>query len=183
MQFEISVLSVSAPQFVKTAKGGYNTLEVAYKKDGKIEGKKLVDFAAPEVYKAALALTPGVVAVVTAEKQLNQRDQKEYWQWVQLSLGGAAPAESSAASKPVGRVTGSNYETPEERARKQVYIVRQSSLTTAISYFELLKAKPETKAVLELAREFEEYVFGDGKVARTEAPVGSFDDMEDDIPL
>ena len=50
----------------------------------------------------------------------------------------AAPA-APTTSKPAGKVLGSTYDTPEERAKKQVYIVRQSSITASLGYFNLNK--------------------------------------------
>lgn len=62
-----------------------------------------------------------------------------------------------------GKVTGSNYETPEERAKKQVLIIRQSSLRDAA---DLCKhnSKGEhvnTEAVIEVAKELEKAVWKD----------------------
>ncbi len=201
--FNVVVLSVSQPTFTKTAKGGYNQIEIAFKKDGKVEGKKLIDFKYPEVYKFFLTLKGGETVQINSEKN----EGEKYWNWTSTNLAGepqASPAgtasdtsvsnsgpvsepQSRATSAPRARVTGSNYETPAERARRQVYIVRQSSLSAAI---ETLKANttpaktgdgvfylPITKeAVIALARDFEAYVF-EPKV------VGKFDDMDDDIPF
>ena len=55
-----------------------------------------------------------------------------------------------------GKVIGSNYETAEERARRQVYIIRQSSLGTAV---ELLGSGASVADVINTAKQFEAYVF------------------------
>lgn len=52
----------------------------------------------------------------------------------------------------------STYETPEERAKKQVYIVRQSSITAALTYIGDTK-KVSTNDVIAIAKQFEAYVF------------------------
>ena len=76
-----------------------------------------------------------------------------------------------------GRVTGSNYETKEERAQRQVYIIRQSSISSAV---ELLGTGAKTADVIATAKEFEAYVFA--KEANPTKEV-NFDDLEDDIPV
>lgn len=68
---------------------------------------------------------------------------------------GKAPAQASPKS---------TYETPEERAKKQVYIVRQSSISNALELVSnnpefYKKSKDQVKDVLEIAKQFEDYVF------------------------
>ena len=50
----------------------------------------------------------------------------------------------------------STYETSEERAKKQIYIVRQSSISSAIALY----PKAKNEQILETAKLFEDYVFG-----------------------
>ena len=167
-QISIEVINVSAPVFTKTARGGYNFIEVAYKKDGKVEGKKIMDFVSKDVFNALRdSVKPGDVLTVSMEK-----DAKDYWQWTGISASGAASSgvvEGANATAPAsgstrsgtGRVTGSNYETPEERARRQVLIVRQSSLTAAL-HLEMhnqVKAQVDPEVVLDLAEAFTKWVF------------------------
>lgn len=77
------------------------------------------------------------------------------------SSGAAAPVSSSerpqAPQRAVNRVTGSTYETAEERAKKQVVIVRQSCIAQAVA---LLKDMPDlkTELLLETAETFEKFV-------------------------
>lgn len=98
-----------------------------------------------------------------------------------MSAAPAASAASASASKPAGKVLGSTYETPEERAKKQVYIVRQSSITAALGYFTLNKtAKATTEDILAIAKEFEKYVFASTELETD--PVQGVVDMEDDVP-
>ena len=112
-------------------KGKYQEFEAVYKKDDKVEGKKFLSFKYPDVYKALLASKEGDVFEVTTAKE------NGYWQWTALQGAGQVATEKTeekTVNKPTGRVTGSNYETPEERAARQRFIVRQSSLTTALDY-------------------------------------------------
>ncbi len=161
MQIEIIKVEV-------TSKGKYRQANVAYKgPNGKVEGKQLVSFVYKDVFEKLSNASPGDVFDVKSEKVLNEKDQKEYWQWTEAVLGGKSAGsdsgvqgQTSVSKTPVR----SSYETPEERAARQVYIVRQSSLSTAV---ELVKATyPKgvptdfsTDAIIELAKKFEDYVF------------------------
>ena len=84
-------------------------------------------------------------------------------------------AETKQASASVGaRVTGSNYETKEERAARQVYIIRQSSLSTAV---ELLGQGKSVADVIATAKQFEAYVFSKAE------GVDAINELQDDIPV
>ncbi len=68
--------------------------------------------------------------------------------------------KSTGATSNVGSVSRSTYETPEERAKKQVYIVRQSSLSVARDNLAVgAKSPPDAESIIALARKFEAYVF------------------------
>ena len=106
-----------------------------------------------------------------------KNEKTGYWDWVGLE-GDGIVAETKQASASVGaRVTGSNYETKEERAARQVYIIRQSSLSTAV---ELLGQGKSVADVIATAKQFEAYVFGSEANPTQEV---NFDDLEDDIPV
>ena len=154
----ITLVDVSTPQVTKTAKGQYQAIEVSYKNEqGQIQGKKLMSFSNPTVFKAIQEFAKGDILNVEAVK-----DDQGYWQWkaVQKSDGTEPVATTKSALTSGGRVTGSNYETPEERAKRQVYIARQSSISSAI---ELLKSNGndvKVDNVLSVAKQLEAYVFG-----------------------
>ena len=153
----ITLVDVSTPQVTKTAKGQYQAIEVSYKNEqGQIQGKKLMSFSNPTVFKAIQEFAKGDILNVEAVK-----DDQGYWQWkaVQKSDGTEPVATTKSALTSGGRVTGSNYETPEERAKRQIYIVRQSSISSAI---EMLKSNGndlKVENVLETAQQLVDYVF------------------------
>lgn len=159
-----------------TGKNGksYGVLQVAYRADGKLQEKKLMSFSNPQVFKHIEGLKKGDTVNVKTEK-----DDNGYWQWT------AIQNEEQQQSKPVQsgttptRVTGSTYETPEERAIKQKYIVRQSSLTTAIQILGVGAKSLDKQAVIGLAEELENWVF---RVDLPKVATPSSDDMEDDVP-
>ncbi len=161
---QVTVIDVA--QETLSAKNGrtFQQLVVSYKNDkGMAQAKKLVSFANPDLFKAAKSWTKDQIINVKTVKN----DKTGYWDWVGLE------GETVAESKPTAsatRVTGSNYETKEERAARQVYIIRQSSLATAV---DLLGQGASTDTVIETAKVFETYVLGN---------TGSFEDLPDDIP-
>ena len=163
MQIEI----VSVTETEKTNKAGrkYSELEVIYKNDeGKAQTKKLMSFSNPAVFKAVKSASAGDKMNV-----ITQKDDNGYWQWSGLGED-AKPA--TQAPQAATRVAGSNYETKEERALRQKYIVRQSSLTTAVAIMSVGAKNLDKYEVIALAEELEEWVF------RTE-----IDEIEDDIPF
>ncbi len=90
----------------------------------------------------------------------------QYTDWVDATPAAEEePTEAHKASKAKATNAAapfkSTYETPEERARKQVYIVRQSSIGAAIAMFQAQgKQNFDEGDVVLAAREFEAYIFG-----------------------
>lgn len=175
----INIIDVGAPN-THAAKNGrsYQSLEVTYKDEqAQTKTKKLMSFSNPSVFNHIKTLGKGdAVNVVTT------KDDNGYWQWT--AIGGDAVAQEST-SKPaaagVNRTTGSNYETKEERAARQVYIVRQSSISAAVSTLTVgAKSAPTADSVIALAKEFEAYVFAK-EPEKTTANIPELD-LEDDIP-
>jgi hypothetical protein len=169
----INIVDVGSPN-THAAKNGrsYQSIEVTYKNEqGQVANKKLMSFSNPSVFNYIKELTKGAQVNVTTTKDANG-----YWQWTGIGGDGSV---ATPESKPAtgGRVTGSNYETKEERAARQILIVRQSSLSSAV---ELLGTGKSVAEVIATAKQFEEYVFG--KDANPTKEV-NFDDLEDDIPV
>jgi hypothetical protein len=167
---QITVIDVT--ENTKKSESGrtFQQLEVAYKNEqGQPQLKKLISFSNPNVFKAAKDWVKGDVVNVTTVKN----EKTGYWDWIGLE-GDGIVAENKPASAATGaRVTGSNYETKEERAARQVFIIRQSSLSTAV---ELLGQGKSVADVIATAKQFEAYVFS--KASGVEA----INDIEDDIP-
>jgi hypothetical protein len=194
MQIEIVNVSTS---HVPTAKGGYMVADVAYKNKSfqdKLEGKKIMDFANKDVYNKLTKATFGETFEVIRQKSADDK----YWNWIALNPAGSVPIEvpnavasaaSSGYSAPMktGNVTPkSTYETSEERAARQVLIVRQSSLGHALEYAATNKIKDEAD-ILAMANRYADWVFqkeGIKEVAPSipEVPTGFFDDMDNDLP-
>lgn len=182
---ELNIIDVSQPTTSTTKNGRqYQTIEVTYKgNDGKVANKKLMSFSNPDVFRQAQTWEKGDVVNVATEK-----DDAGYWQWTKiLADGEEAPAPTSqsvGASSPKAttnttRVTGSNYETKEERALRQLMIVRQSSLSNAVATLATHGSPLTPEQVIKLATKYERFVMeGDSSSSST-----SIDDLANDIPF
>lgn len=174
MQLNIEVVNVSKTEKARTdGKGSYDVLEVIYKNEGtgKVDGKKLMGFATDkEVFNKLLAAANGDRFAVDMAK-----NDKGYWDWKAIATQTDVPraAAAPAATSPAQTVR-SNYETAEERAQKQVYIVRQSSIGHALTYH--AGKDVSVTEVLQTAKEFVDFVFGKAKD-------GGLAEMKDDIPF
>lgn len=171
---QITVIDVGQPNTHAGAGGrSYQSLEVTYKgSDGKVSSKKLMSFAKGGIYETAKSWEKGTVVDIITVK-----DDKGYWQWEGINAGGAQQVAQQQSPAQPTRVAGSNYETKEERAARQVMIVRQSSLSTAVAALTIgAKASPKSSEIIALAKDLESYVLGLDKAV-------DFDEIEDDIPV
>lgn len=160
----ITILSVDV-KTVPTAKGSYQVADIAYKNNtfqGKVEGKKVMSFGATAgAFKVLAEATSGDTFNVTVVK-----NDKGYNDWTALTRGDASAAASSPPSSTAGATkasttpTRTTYETPEERAQRQVLIVRQSSVSSALGILSAgTKAPLKIEDVLATAHIIEQYVF------------------------
>lgn len=196
---QISILSAQATTQNNSKGKPMQVLEVAYKNltfQGKVESKKLFDFGVQkDAFKTLATAQIGQVYEVNVVK--NEAGYND-WVKVEKSDGAVAGAQSTpartgasntaASATTSGASRGGSWETPEERAKKQIYIVRQSSLTAAISTLTAgrkTELKPED--VIELASRYEAFVFGNGDVhnvvAQDVVAVPGFEDLESDLPF
>ena len=132
------------------------TATVNFTRDGKSETRKIMSWAVPKTYDklAGYKEFPFDANIIMVKN-----DKTGYWDWVDIEV--QQKGANIESTKPVGKVIGSNYETPQERARKQVYIVRQSSISSAIEMAKAREPKGTTKTVEEILKDasrFEEFV-------------------------
>ena len=188
-QMKIKVVAVEVGNGKTKTNKDYKFLEVTYKNlsfDGKVESKKIMPFGSKEVFKELEHAQAGDTFTLLREK-----DNDGYWQWVGISAGDVeieqtgAPAAAQTAPKAGGATPAkSTFETPEERAIKQVYIVRQSSISAAIDTLKTDKKNPSKEEVVELAKYYESYVFGQLEKVAVANPVKAPDfDPDEDIPM
>jgi hypothetical protein len=133
----------------------------------------LVSFKNPEVFKK-------VQEMVGQTVEVENKKEGDFWQWVSINASGTTSVSvpSVAAGASTTRVSGSNYETKEERAARQVLIVKQSSLSAAVATLSPgAKGALKSDEVLALAQEYTDWVFDNKRDS------GSIEDMDDDIPF
>ncbi len=180
---KIKFISVeSSDKKTKTGKD-YVEIEVTYKNidfQEKVESKKLNPFGNKDVYNTLKSAKQGDFFEVERSK-----NDAGFWDWIgigSVSGGNSAPEPITKATGGAGYTSPkSTYETPEERAKKQVYIVRQSSISAAIDTLKTDKKAPTKEEVVDLAKYYEAYVFG---VDQQPVPLADLPavDTEDDIP-
>jgi hypothetical protein len=150
----------------------YGKAKVTHVGDKGEKTQYLVSFKNPEVFKKVQELVGQTVEV-------DLKKDGDFWQWVSIQGTTANSSGPTAnATAPVSRVSGSNYETKEERAARQVLIVKQSSLSAAVATLTPgAKAALDPTAVKDLAQTYTDWVF-----EKAEDKSG-FDSMDDDIPF
>lgn len=159
-------ISEVAVEEVKKGKNAYFVANVTYQTGrGESKTKKIMSFVNPAVFATAKAAKAGEVydiAFVPGD---------EYYNWASMKNMGdveaapSAPQKAGAAAAPTGgKVTGSTYETAEERKVKQLLIVKQSGINNALEYFKLTEATPDSVSdVTAVAQQFVDYVYGNDK--------------------
>lgn len=148
------------------------------KHDGGGKGERtqqLVSFKNPDVFKKVQELVGQTVEVENVK-------EGDFWTWKSINAAGASSGTNTPnpAATSTTRVSGSNYETKEERAARQVLIVKQSSLSSAIGALTPgAKGALKPDEVLDLAQRFADWVFA----TDTSPPKDmSIENMTDDIP-
>jgi hypothetical protein len=176
MQIQIQFINANVED-----KGKYKQAEIAFKDlaKGQVSSKKLMSFTNPVVYKTLVDAKNGEIYTIDMEK-----NEKGYWDWIKAVTSTSVDTSNAVSPSKASVAPKSTYETPEERAKKQVYIVRQSSISSAIDYMNGTGAiKKATAAdVIFCAKEFESYVFGldTGITPLADLPTV---DTDDDIPM
>lgn len=154
----IEILKFAEKQ-VKTAKGEYFRGDLSYidLDSGKTEGRAIMDFTYPDVYARIKEAKAGEAFSITSEKRPGS-DGKDYWNWIEIAKLDNPPVRSTVTGTTAVPVKPS-YETPKERQARQVLIVRQSSISSAVDLLKDHGKQPDVKKVLEVAEEFVNFVF------------------------
>jgi hypothetical protein len=156
VNLKIQILNVEVT--TKQGKKPYQNANVAYKDliKNEVASKNITAYS--KVFKVAADAQVGQVFDVVSEKN------GDYWEWTSMERNlntdaAKVEAPTSTASKATA-APRSNYETPEERAKRQVYIVRQSSLSTAVANLIVgAKTPPKKEEIVALAQYFADFVF------------------------
>lgn len=134
-------IEVKSIDIVKaTTKTGkpYEFIDLMYKNKSfqdKVEGKKVMPFGNKEVFEVLKNSEKGDLFYIGRTKNTDG-----FWDWDKISevpngLGAyyeeVGHKQQTKAEPAASKTTP--WETPEDRARKQIYIIRQSSLTNAVN--------------------------------------------------
>ena len=134
----IEVKSVDLVKATTKTNKPYEFVDLMYKNKSfqdKVEGKKVMPFGNKEVFEVLKNSEKDDVFFIGRTKNADG-----FWDWDKISAESNTsrqveevghPISKSPISKPAS--TGGNWETAEDRAKKQVYIIRQSSLTNAVN--------------------------------------------------
>ena len=134
----IEVKSVDLIKATTKTNKPYEFVDLMYKNKSfqdKVEGKKVIPFGNKEVFDILKNAEKGDVFFIGRTKNADG-----FWDWDKIS---EVPNNQEAYNEEVGHKQSTKaaptaskttpWETPEDRARKQIYIIRQSSLTNAVN--------------------------------------------------
>lgn len=152
MKFDLTIVATETKTATSSKGKPYQLVELVYKNHSfqdKLESAKINQYS--KVFKEASGMLPGQSFTVEKEK-----DDSGYYQW--LSVNQRVPGSSSV---PTQQTTNrSTYETSEERAAKQVYIVKQSAIAQSVALLSVgAKIPPSNELILEQAQKFVDFVF------------------------
>jgi len=156
---QITVLKVEKEQ--QPGKN-YSITSVSYKTtDGKVKGMKVFPFGPQAAVADAFdGAQSGDVYDANFEK-----NEKGFWQFA------PSPSKAAKGTTPTASpVAKGNWETSDERAARQVMIVKQSSLSNGVAFLaaKYPKGIPDEFRVgdlIDVARQLEEYVLHNKKPA------------------
>ena len=134
----IEVKSVDVVKATTKTGKPYEFIDLMYKNKSfqdKVEGKKIMPFGNKEVFEVLKNSEKGDLFYIGRTKNADG-----FWDWDKISevpngLGAyyeeVGHKQSTKAAPTASKTTP--WETPEDRAQKQLYIIRQSSLTNAVN--------------------------------------------------
>lgn len=190
---QIQLLTVTpGNQPTKTPGKTTPVLELAYKNltfQGKVEGRKLFSFGGNKGgYDVLVNGKSGEIYEIYIEKSPSGFNEWFSAKKLESDPSSATTPGSTPSQPRVNAVTPkSSYPSDEERAKVQIYIVRQSTLAQAVNVHTVgAKTPPKLDDILATAKVFEDHVFGTTKEVEAAPPVQGheFDDLDDfpDLP-
>jgi len=170
MGFQVKIQEVNVEK-VNNGKGGYEVANVNYLYKGEAKTTKIMSFSNPQVFKDVQKFAGKTVSVDTTQNG-------KYTNWAKIEVVASEDAPAST-SKPTSTPTRSTYETPEERAQRQLMIVRQSSISNALTYLGQVNNEEPASVdyVLGIAQQFVDFVYSTDTLQDKE------DWPDEDIPM
>lgn len=182
---QIELVKIGKP----TKSGNTTKVDIEYVRDGKNVKRALHGYGkTKDVIQGLNDFVEGDIAEVELEKA--EKDGQTYWNWVGITKvnGAAAVAAKKSEYK-------STYETPEERAEKNVRITRMACLNSAVQFSERLpKSTPDD--IMRWAERFVSFVMQTEQLEERPAQMAKAtaaaakgvkaaggDEFQDDIPF
>jgi len=179
----ITILNVEIQAKTK-GKNQWKEAEIAYKNEnGQVQSKKVMSFGAQaDGFKLIEKAKSGDVLEIETVK-----NEAGYWDWVggsATNMKGDTQAPASTAKGGASKPYVDNRETQQERALRQVLIVRQNAITNAIVFGNNNDVSRLDQVLLH-AEQIEDWVLrpmveGLGQAVKKDK---SLVEMEDDIPF
>lgn len=142
---EIKVTDITEPKVVAKGKNSWNEVTVTYTGKQGSKSKTLRSFVDKEAY--VFFTSDGVKAGDTVE--VDMKKEGDYWNWKGAKVVNGAEQSASSNTgqrESTGAGKRGDWETSEERAAKQRYIVRQSSIDYSLKFWDLQLRYPRTTA-------------------------------------
>lgn len=169
MGFRITLQEFNVETVTK-GRQSYEKGVATYTFNGANKQQTLVSFSNPAVFAELKKTPPGTELMVDTTKNNAGYDQWSAVKPVQLDSAPLATkiGPAAAATSP----TRTTYETPEERKQKQLYIIKQSSIGSAIeSLLPGRKGPLEPNEVLAVAQAYVDWIYNvDELTTNTTAP-------------
>lgn len=166
---QIRVIEIGAVESVNKGRNTWQQITVKYRGDKGEQSRSIKSFEKDVFNAFKQEIKPGDTVDVKIVKE------GDFWNWKEAKVveGGSDNQAETSAQKGSSNTgtTGSkkvgDWETSAERAARQRYIVRQSSISSAIEYFSNRGFDGVGIAeILNVAETFERHVFGE-KAAET----------------
>lgn len=175
-----TVVAVSMDAIIKKKDGStYQGVELVFKDE---EGKTQTKAFHNNTFKFNQALKNTLADLNKGDKFTAEMEKDgDFWNWKKLYKGAAEAKQldspAQPAKQPYQARPNDTYETKDERAARQVMIVRQSSISSALAFCaqqkDFFKGTEDTVGeVLNVAARFEAWVLGN----KIEVPKSSTDD-------
>jgi hypothetical protein len=150
-EINIEIVDVVVENMGKYKKMTCTHKVVDYQGKLKIDAKAIMDFVTPvEVWETLTEAQKGDQFTISREK-----DKKEgkYWNWTGIARQDEPIKGEAMPAQPAGKVSFADAD-----AKRQKYIIRQSSLGHAVA---LEGAGGDVDEVIDIAKKFEEFVLGE----------------------
>lgn len=181
MAFKITLQEFNVEK-VQKGRNSYEKGVATYTFNGVNKNQTIMSFANPAVFAALKNAAQGSVFLVETTK-----NDAGYDTWSKVTPEGADTPQKATLFGGVHELTGkpvnttnntpvrTTYETPEERKQKQLYIIRQSSISNAIETLSVGAKSVDSDKVLELAQKYVDFVYdlpqlAAGKIAPEDNP-------------